>query len=1143
MVRCTGRRFLMKKPFILFTALLLFGAVSNLIPLEAIAATIWPGATVPVIADSGPDSAVELGVKFRSDSSGTVSGIRFYKGNGNTGTHTGSLWSSTGTRLATATFSGETASGWQQVNFNTPVSISANTVYVASYHTNSGHYSCDQNFFASRGVDAPPLHALANGVSGVNGVYIYGTGGRFPNQGWNSSNYWVDVVFNATTSSDTTPPTITAFTIPSSATELTIPITSFTATDNVGVTGYLVNESATKPSSTASGWSTTIPSSYTFTSEGSKTLYAWARDAAGNVSTGVSDSVVITLDSGTTASTPILIISSTSNPFSGYYAEILRAEGLNVFDESDVSSLSSAQLAPYDAVILGEMSLTSSQVTIFTNWVNGGGHLIAMRPDKKLASLLGLSDLGSTIANTYLLVNTQSAPGAGIVDQTIQYHGTADLYSLSSASSIATLYFSSTTATSNPAVTLRTVGNQGGQAAAFTYDLARSVIYTRQGNPAWSGQERDGYPPIRSDDLFYGYASFDPRPDWIDRDKAYIPQADEQQRLLANLIIQMNIDKNPLPRFWYFPRNLEAVVVMTGDDHGNGGTAGRFDTYNAMSHSGCSVANWECIRGTSYIFPNTPLSDSQASAYSNSGFEIGVHVTTDCLDWTPASLRSFYTNQFAAWRDKYSSLPSPVTHRTHCIVWSDYATQPVVELSFGMRLDTNYYYWPPEWVANIPCLFTGSAMPMRYTDANGTLIDVYQAPTQMTDESGQTYPFTIDSLLDNAIGPEGYFGVFLANMHTDAADSAGSDAIVRSAQARGVPVITARQMLTWLDGRNDSTFDSLSWNGTSLNFSITAGQGANGLVAMAPLQNGQSVSRITRNGSSIPFSNATIKGIRYVRFAAAGGNYQVTYASGGSGDTTPPTVTSFTVPATASTLIVPINSFSATDNVAVTGYLVNESATKPSATAIGWTTGAPDSYTFVTAGSKTLYAWARDAAGNVSASMSDSVTITISNQGGPYTLWSSATTPGVVDSGPDSAVELGVRFRSDTGGYITGIRFYKAGTNTGTHIANLWTNSGTRLATATFSNETSSGWQQVNFAAPVAISANVVYVASYHTNTGHYSFGRSYFAGNGVDSPPLHAPADGVSGANGGFAYGAGSSFPGQGWNSSNYWVDVVFQP
>jgi hypothetical protein len=89
---------------------------------------------------------------------------------------------------------GRPASGWQQVSFSTPVTITANTVYVASYHTNVGHYKADQNYFATAGVDSPTLHALANGVSGVDGACLR-TGSAFPTQGWNSSNYWVDVVF------------------------------------------------------------------------------------------------------------------------------------------------------------------------------------------------------------------------------------------------------------------------------------------------------------------------------------------------------------------------------------------------------------------------------------------------------------------------------------------------------------------------------------------------------------------------------------------------------------------------------------------------------------------------------------------------------------------------------------------------------------------------------------------------------------------------------------------------------------------------------------------------------------------------------------------------------------------------------------
>jgi hypothetical protein len=105
------------------------------------------------------------------------------------------LWSSTGTKLATATFTNETATGWQQVNFATPVAISANTVYVISYHTNVGNYPYTAAYFGSAGVDSAPLHALSNSAAGGNGVYRYSTTVVFPSSTFNSNNYWVDVVF------------------------------------------------------------------------------------------------------------------------------------------------------------------------------------------------------------------------------------------------------------------------------------------------------------------------------------------------------------------------------------------------------------------------------------------------------------------------------------------------------------------------------------------------------------------------------------------------------------------------------------------------------------------------------------------------------------------------------------------------------------------------------------------------------------------------------------------------------------------------------------------------------------------------------------------------------------------------------------
>jgi hypothetical protein len=187
------------------------------VALTACPCNLWPaGSGVPAIVDTGDANAVELGVKFSANSSGFITGVRFYKSAANTGTHIGNLWTGAGTLLATATFSAESASGWQEVTFSTPVAVVANTIYVASYHTNIGHYSVTPGYFATA-VDAPPLQAPAN-VSNANGVYRYGSSG-FPSNSYNAGNYWVDVVFNtATGGADTTPPTVMAITPAAGAT-------------------------------------------------------------------------------------------------------------------------------------------------------------------------------------------------------------------------------------------------------------------------------------------------------------------------------------------------------------------------------------------------------------------------------------------------------------------------------------------------------------------------------------------------------------------------------------------------------------------------------------------------------------------------------------------------------------------------------------------------------------------------------------------------------------------------------------------------------------------------------------------------------------------------------------------------------------
>ncbi|MEQ1545104.1 DUF4082 domain-containing protein [Methyloglobulus sp.] len=262
--------------------------VSQTTLTTATSQTIWPLTATPANPAVSDTAAVELGVKFKSDVAGTIKGIRFYKGAANTGTHIGRLWSGTGQLLATAYFVGETVSGWQQVNFATPVMIAANTVYVASYFAPNGGYAFNGSYFTAQGVDNLTLHALQNGgASGGNGVFLYGAAGGFPVNSFNSGNYWVDVVFDGAVTPDTISPTMPTGLNAAATGSTQISLSWAASTDNVAVTGYRVErcQGAGCTNFVQIATSTTTIFGDTLLTAGTTYLYrVRAADAAGNLS-------------------------------------------------------------------------------------------------------------------------------------------------------------------------------------------------------------------------------------------------------------------------------------------------------------------------------------------------------------------------------------------------------------------------------------------------------------------------------------------------------------------------------------------------------------------------------------------------------------------------------------------------------------------------------------------------------------------------------------------------------------------------------------------------------------------------------------------------------------------------------------------
>jgi hypothetical protein len=192
----------------------------------------------------------------------------------------------------------------------------------------------------------------------------------------------------------------------------------------------------------------------------------------------------------------------------------------------------------------------------------------------------------------------------------------------------------------------------------------------------------------------------------------------------------------------------------------------------------------------------------------------------------------------------------------------------------------------------------------------------------------------------------------------------------------------------------------------------------------------------------------------------------------------------------------------------------------------------------------TIKVRAMDDSANVGTPASVAVSI-----GCPCSLIGSSVTPPTIDGGDAGALEVGVRFKADLDGTITGVRFYKSSANTGTHVGNLWTTSGTLLASGTFSGETATGWQQMTFSTPVDVTAGTTYIASYYAPRGHYSvfpdafYWPSPFGGNSLDSPPLHAISANRGGANGLYKYSGSSTFPTDTFDGEGYAVDVSFMP
>ena len=584
---------------------------------------------------------------------------------------------------------------------------------------------------------------------------------------------------------------------------------------------------------------------------------------------------------------PILLLTNerTDNPFGPYLAEILRAEGLTCFQVARLSAVDSGTLDLFDLAILAEGPLDGARVEMLEGYVAKGGRLVAMRPDARLASLFGVERATGHTGEGYLQVRSDHSIGQGIAAETLQFHGDADHYRLAGAQAVAWLASTRDTLTEFPAVTIHRHGE--GQASLWAFDLARSV----------ANEERDGADFIRASDMFVN---------WVDLDRLAIPQADEQQRLLVNLLSAMSVgqDTPPLPRLWYFPGATESVLVATGDAHQNPASAvedvlgrveqrgGHMSVYYAPPLS----SNWRraarkakrWVEGLPVIGDGlgnayAPPTPSQVADWRARGHEFTLHPYVD---------EGLETGWHDHWKEFTGLGYGPVspTVRTHRVLWTGWVETARLQASYGIRLNLDYYHWGPAFCRETgACAYghlTGSGLPMKFIDQQGRMLSIYQQLTQLADEhllaaaggpaelSAENAVEISRTLLDRSLA--GGYNAVVAQFHIDPFASSGEFAAESArwlegtldyAAAHDVPICSAAEWLHFTEIRHDATLKKMQWDSAALRLSFQLEAQAVPeveLAVMIPARHGAArLAEVELDGNPAKHGERTVGGVSY----------------------------------------------------------------------------------------------------------------------------------------------------------------------------------------------------------------------------------------------------------------------------------------
>ncbi len=575
---------------------------------------------------------------------------------------------------------------------------------------------------------------------------------------------------------------------------------------------------------------------------------------------------------------PILILTSGAD-FASYTGEILKAEGFNAFQSCSVSSdsLKPDFLKHFEVVILPEMQLTQNQAKILSDFISNGGHLITFKPDKKLFPALGIRDTDNDLPGGTLTINAKTGVGHGLLSTGLQLHTPVAPYNLTGAHPVATVKVPGKPK-QYPGAFSYTHGK--GTAFTFSYNLPANILVTRQGNPAHAGMEKDGINGIRAMDLFTG--------GWVDTSLNSLNQADEQMHLFSHVIENLAGKRNPLPRLWYFPDTLSCLAVLDndGEESGEADYEPQFRDVDALD-----------AKMSLYVKETDKVSRNWADRWTRRGFEIAGHPddTRQAVQPNWKGMDSALAVMNRAIRTSFGITCKTVVN--HWFVWCgndstgkpDLAAQARLEARHGIQMDANYAHYDMQSSQGNHYLgtpgynqgnFTGSGLVMKYGDATGKVVPVYQRfnavydQEYMEEKDPEGYFACFKGLVDRSLG-KGIYSIVSIKSHNDEYffSKEPLSRMLSYAKSKQVPVWTALELLQFLQMKDQATFSEFRWMGDSMTFTLNSILHVDhGLTVMIPASpEGRKIHSILLDNQPVTVNLKSVKGTSYAFVTAAPG--------------------------------------------------------------------------------------------------------------------------------------------------------------------------------------------------------------------------------------------------------------------------------